>query len=385
MITEDMLSKEAIAIDGEEPVSKLIGKMKEKKASYAYILRGEEFGGVFSYRKLLRSKVPTAELKAKNATKHVTKLDLQDDLSYAAEQMVASDSMMLPVFDKGKFVGVIDAFTVLGNFEEEFLSIGSIADIRPISAKVYTQDSIGKAISTMAENNQRNLLVEDKDGKQAGLLTHESILKKYYIQHLESDYSQRPGSRSRAFKAESGNLWDLPVTNFLADNIPNPVAGKAAVQEAINSMISNRSAVIEVPGGLVDVHMLLGLIAEQRQTEVNNIRFIGLDKLNIESSVRNRIEELASDYGETIGNHVQNIFSMVMHVKEHDKEGRQHRYEVNSRVTFPGGTITGSASDWRPVTAVRSSFEDILKQLESRFREPSRESLRTDPHFKATR
>ena len=98
-----------------------------------------------------------------------------------------------------------------------------------------------------------------------------------------------------------------------------------------------------------------------------------LDDMEIDS-----VNRLANRYYGKIQREIQNVTSLVIHIKAHDKQGRQKNYSVHVKAIAPTKIFASTKSiDWNLEKALHGSFRDIIRQMQHR--------LHTDDQNKKTR
>lgn len=99
------------------------------------------------------------------------------------------------------------------------------------------------------------------------------------------------------------------------------------------------------------------------------LKYVGLDDINIDAFERSKVEDLARKHMEKLGRAVHNEFEAVLQFKGYHKEGERTKYSIHLRVAWPGGTITASKDDWFLANAVKATFEAAEAQLAHRFKD----------------
>jgi hypothetical protein len=65
--------------------------------------------------------------------------------------------------------------------------------------------------------------------------------------------------------------------------------------------------------------------------------------------------------------YIKDIIELSIHIKEYKRTGKAHKYSVNSKVSFPGGTKSAKrANDWDPMKAVRKSLDELHRLVVKR-------------------
>ena len=105
------------------------------------------------------------------------------------------------------------------------------------------------------------------------------------------------------------------------------------------------------------------------------IQFIGLNQLKPEDQAK--VKELTANYHEKLQRMVQNITSLVVHIKEHEKTGKKEedsktkriKYVVHVRMVAPMRTFASSkAVDWDIARVVHKAFRDVEAEVKHAFK-----------------
>lgn len=96
------------------------------------------------------------------------------------------------------------------------------------------------------------------------------------------------------------------------------------------------------------------------------IQYVGVKDLSDEE--KGAIKGLASEYFEKIKRAVQNISTLVVHIKSYASGGKRKKYSTHIRALSPQGIIESCKSyDWDLPRVLHKSFTNILTQAESLF------------------
>lgn len=99
-----------------------------------------------------------------------------------------------------------------------------------------------------------------------------------------------------------------------------------------------------------------------------NIKYSGLEDTRASEQAKQRVKQVVEDEAEKFQRTVQNVFDMRLHIKEYEKDGKQHRYESKLKFSYPGSTVASQGHDWDIMTSVRKALEGVDNQLRSRFK-----------------
>lgn len=247
---QDLLRKTYISVDVNDPVSKLLGKMKRTGKHYAVIFSGNTYKGVIGRRFLLTSRIDPAKMKVGNAIKrpskakapvNVPKLSPDMDVKEICRLMAAADTHLLPVIKNKKVIGVVTADDLIHAIADD-LSSYTCEELATIPAEtVVATDEIGKAIQKFNWDRIDHLPVVDKTGKLIGIITLADILNHPHL--WDSRHLRIPSAASHQGRKLSGydvgektQMVRLPVENWMTTAIMCCTAPKTTIPDAINAM-----------------------------------------------------------------------------------------------------------------------------------------------------
>lgn len=95
------------------------------------------------------------------------------------------------------------------------------------------------------------------------------------------------------------------------------------------------------------------------------IQFKGADLLTDEEM--DSLHELSAKYAGRLHQRINNEFLLELRMREYQRGGTKHRYEVQAKFSYPGAAVTSDSSEWDVVAAVRESLEAIDAQLVDRY------------------
>lgn len=368
-------SKITIKAQSDEPVSKLIGNMKKNDAEEALIFKDKSFKGVFSHFLMLRSRIDSSRSMAEKFTIPAARLAKDTGFFGVINQMLDTSIRALPVMENHDVEKVIDAYSVLDEAKKvEKAKDISVHEIMQEFVSVTEDERLGEILHLMHSKKLKEIPILGSDGKAIGFVASKKILESYHLMHtLERKHGQVPNTPQETTQTQQPNLLSLPAGNFMERDF-QVIDADASMSDAAEMMLKKRMLMLVVvqnrnPIGIVSAEDILIKVLELGQPQVRNIFFKGLDELKADDLVIENVQKIAENQAPKLQNYFDNIFDLTIHLKEHQKEGKQHRYEVKSRITYPGSTIAADATDWDIVTAVRMSLDKLEKILESKYKE----------------
>lgn len=379
MKAKDILKKNFLREDKDSTVNELIGSIKRSGQSTALVFDKGKFIGITSMKKLIKSKIPLKEKIGRLVT-HVPSVSPDEDIVDVATLMHHSDSSTLPVISETKVIGVVlanDVIREIQNMGE--LKDKKVEDIRHPSVKTVKEtDRIGKAVEMMLEENVNRLPVVDEANKIVAVISFRDIVDKYLSQPIRRDGGFRSSmafSGTRGFKGERRDMLALPIRGFESTKDIVTAKPEDRIKTVADLMIKNDISSILVlkkgkPDSIVTKRDLLEVMMNTKKTIVKNIQFIGLNELeDVHPYLKEYIKKISSFYGEKINYMIKNINSIRVHLKEHTKGGKAHKYSVHIQVIAPTVMITSTkAVDWDISRVLHKAFKDVERRIIHKFK-----------------
>ncbi len=389
MNLKNIISNHAIRINTHDTLSKLIGAMQSEQKKEAYITENNDFKGVFWHDKLTMSHIDIANTEISSFIKPVSKLDENDSLQTALQKIHDADVYILPVFSKNEFKGIVHAYDIIKHCYDLDGSDTLVKNIRiQTNVKIDQKEVLGSVLKKLREHHVRELPLVDDDKNLVGKISHTGILLNYYIQHINRDGAQEPTeytkTQTRAFTSDKTNMLELQANNFTADNKGFATFNENdTIKDVAKKMIEKESlsAFHETEHTTITLRNIIRTLLDAQTTQQNFIQFAGLNDLDIEQPVKDRVVELSEKHTEKIEQQIKNEVDVLVRIKEKSKEGNQHRYELSIRATYPGRTLHSKNEGYNLIALIRDSFEELLSEIEHAYKENVSGSASTNEFF----
>ncbi len=371
IITEDF-----VVLKEDSTFSELIAQLKQFEKRTALVFRNNKYLGLIEKKHLLRSRMDASEAKLKGHIQGTAMLNENEDAISTAYLMFQSNVDFLPVEKEKKIVGVVRALDLvklaLGLPEVKKLKVSDVKMQKPRGVK--KDDQLVAAVQVMHDERVDNVPVYES-GKVYGVISYKDVWRKYLNWSPRRDYSMKFNKQATGKGAEPNmpELADLPVSSFSTnDNVLTTTKGtdlKAAVELMVRSNVSDLLVMEkEKLDGLLTIKNILRLIGSLKIPKNFNIQFIGLNQIDLEPHEKFNIQKISSNEAFKLQRQVHNDFKLILHFKEYEKDGRQHKYSVNLRIEYPGKIVTSTEDDWDVETALRKAFENAKNELSGLFR-----------------
>lgn len=371
IITEDF-----VVLKEDSTFSELIAQLKQFEKRTALVFRNNKYLGLIEKKHLLRSRMDVTEAQLKGHIQGTPLLNENEDAISVAYIMFEGNLDFLPVEKEKKIIGVVRALDLVklavGLPEVKKLKVSDVRLQKPKGVK--KDDPLVTAIELMHDERVDNVPVYDS-GKVYGIISYKDVLRKYLNWSPKRDFSVKFNkiASSKGAEANMPKLASLPASSFSTnDNLLTTTKGtdlKAAVEIMVRNNVSDLLVMDkEKLEGLLTIKNMLRLIGSLKIPKNFNIQFIGLNQVDLEPHEKYNIQKISSNEAFKLQRQVHNDFKLILHFKEYEKDGRQHKYSVNLRIEYPGKIVTSTEDDWDVETALRKAFENAKNELSGLFR-----------------
>ncbi len=360
-----LITKNFCKIDENSTLSKAIGKLKEKEERQVFVTRENKYIGVLDTKKLLKARLDTAAAKVKNFVQSTPTIEKESSILDSAYLLYQSNQFIVPILEDNEIIGKLTALNVLQkSLELEELKGWKVSDCHLVETNVKKEDEISTALSLMYHNKIEHLPVMDEQGLY-GIISFRDVLKRYLSWPPKRESSERL-HETKSAEPNQQHLTALPVENFCTKDNLVTINREASFQEAVNKMVENNITSLYVEGsGLLTAKNMVRVVASLKHSEKENIKFIGLNKIDISETMKPKVEEILSNEAGKIARLIKNEFLLTAHFKEYSKDGNKHKYSVHLHLQRPGQDLSCGQEDWDVITAVRkacANLENLVKK-----------------------
>ncbi len=373
MNIEEIVDNKYPTIDEDEPISKVISKMKKKDG--IILLKDGKYNGVLNKRDISRAKI-NPKTKAKTFSQNVAKINPKETIENTAGLMLESDSYILPVFRKDKLIGAITAKDLLHKAAEGEFGLEPIEKYitKPV-IKISNEEPVSKAIRIFNEEDISRLPVHDNE-RINGIVTIDHTLSSFVRPaHRQGGSGQYDDtSKYGAYMADKKENLDLPVKGLMSEtismmkpdeNVRNIV--KTMFEKDYRGVLIGRDETVNGLEGIVTKRDLLEPLATSIIKEPMVIQFSGkLDKIT--DFDKQWTKEVIRSKFEKYLDYLDNAFIYVR-LKRHTEQSRgKHIIFCNMRLSSPRGMFVARDEGWGYIDAINKTTEAIEKQLEKKKR-----------------
>jgi len=370
------IKEDFLTFNESDTISSMIGELKKTQQRTGLVFRKDKLLGVVEKKKLLRSRLDAAKTKIGNYIHRTSTVNEHADVIETAYLMFQSDVDFLPVERNKKIFGVLSSLDLVKLAadlpEAKSFKVSDMKIIKP--AKLDREDPLSMALERMYLDRIDQVPVFEK-GKLYGIISFSDVFRKYMNWAPKREYSHKltkEVGKTRGAEADRPSWANLPIQSFSTNENLVTVSNKTTLREVVSLMSKNSlsSLIVMEKGkveGLLTVKNILRKIGSLKIPQNFNIKFVGLNSLQLEPYQKYNLKKIASNESFKLQRQIHNDFSLVLHLKEYEKEGTRQKYAVNLRVEFPGQIVAVSQDDWDPETAMRKTFDNAKNKLKKKF------------------
>lgn len=361
MLAKEVIQNKHIVVDSDDRISTLIGKLESNNETDACVFKNNEYKGVFSHQKLLNSKIDVKKNKVKNYTALVAKIKPHNTVYEIANKMLSSNSTLLPVFDKNKFLGTISIFDVLKHIPKNIAE--KEAEFTQIP-HVFEDTKISEVLEKMYKHNIREIPVLSRQNKIVGIAKHADLLKKYYKYHLPKE------SRKYIPKSERINPASFEIGGYLSSRRAVIVNDKITVGDIAKKLRENKVLRAYTKDfKTFAARYILKLISRETKAE-RIIDYKGLYKSNIPTELKPMIKKVTEERAQKLQRIVNNNYKLKLHFKSYRDKGKKHIYHLQATFSYPGNVVVADKVEgWDVMDTLSQTLDNLEQQLESKYAE----------------
>ncbi len=374
---KDSVHDTGIHIKPDQTVSDMVGEVLKYDSTLCYCMdkNRKKFYGIFSPALMLEPKVDIKKEKVSKLVRSVHTLSSHDTLQEALKQLYTNNTYFLPVFEKDRFLGIVTLHDIIKHFETD-TALARKMNQMETRTDIYIEDTpLDTIYKSLWKSDTKKIPIVSDSTHIRGIVDHQSIIQQLYWRDLTGERAPDLSAQARQEKPEQSEIMKMPIENFINEAIGNILTfkGDDFLSEVLTKMIESKSAIAVHENAreyvtLFDIaHEIIG--EEQRAF---NITYSGLNNITTDEFEKKKVHKIAQEFAEKYVHTIDNNLDLDIHAKEHEQEGSRRRYEVHSRVTYPGSTVAGHGHEWEMIAALRESLEGIEQQLKSKYKDSNK-------------
>jgi len=246
---QDIMRTDYVSVDMKDTVSELLGALKKAHEHYALVFDGKKYLGVIAKRFLLTGRIDPSTMKIANITKkrsksktafYVPMLKPNSDIKEICRLMTASDSHVLPVLEKDRVIGIVQASDVVREIAKEYAKI-TCQEFSPALITAGMDDGIDKAIRILSREDIDHLPIVDKENTVIGMVAMSDIIENPQFwgspaMKISQAASHQKSKHTGYGQGEKTKMTNLPIRNLLSRKQLCCTEPETKVPDAINKM-----------------------------------------------------------------------------------------------------------------------------------------------------
>ncbi len=367
---KDIVTRDIEVFPHTATISEVAASLQKNEKRSGIVFRNKKYLGVVEKRRLVSARVNPTEATLEQYTHKAPLLKSTTSVVEAARLMVDNDVDALPVEENKEIIGVVEMVPLarlIADLPEAQIPVGKAKYLK--SVKVNKDDSLPTAIEVMHQEHADHLPVFDK-GSLYGVLSYKDIIRKHLgwspRRDTSSKFNTGAGARSAKLVPEQE---EFSVAPFVTTGNLISVKSKNTLKEAVELMQKHRISSVLVMDdskyqGLLSARNVLETVSRQKKVKRYNIGFIGLNSAGLTEHQQNVMQEIIEREADRLQRLIPEQFSIAVHLKTLNKEGKQREYSLKLRVDTPGNMFTATKEDWDLETALHKCFNVVKVQLD---------------------
>lgn len=354
----DFMSTDLVTAKPDEPLSKIIGMMKENDIHEIPIVHKKELLGMVTLVEIAKRRDMPPTTKAEKLLVPAPVVSPDDDLPLVAERMMGANMRALPVCDKKRLAGLIsrtDLTRALAEVQEiENVPVKDVMSSSPMC--VGDEADVSEARHIMAQLHERSVPVVDQNRHVVGVIGLKDLTAFFAApkqKQSKGDWAAKKGAAKVVVKS----LMRRPAVTL---------SPEAKLGQALKLMLKNdiSSVVIEAedePVGLVTKADILEVIASFREKQELLVQISGLE--DEQQDVYEQMYEMVQKGMKRIAGIVTPRI-LSIHVVKYKGDGDRTKWSLRCRLTTSKGLEYAKHFDWDLFIAL----DGLLDQLENRIK-----------------
>jgi len=362
-LVKDVMRREVYLVEGNDPVSRAIGIMREHNAPLVIVVDKLENGrilGAITERMIMRATYNPDAMKSKTVAARIPRISSSASVAEAARLMLENHVLALPVEEDGKIIGVIAVEDVVHAMGDEFFSKIRVGDVMSRElVSIGPRDTVGQAIALMREHGISRLPVVD-GGKLVGVVTIHDIIIKVIQPRQRVTRGEYAGEKLRTL---SHQVKDIMTTDVIVARPDEPLS--TAMRRMLEADVSCLIVVHDGrPVGILTRTDILAPIAALAEGERRAISVqLSFKVNNLSESDKEQVMEVVERFLRRLGESV-GVGYLMLHFKEHkEKHGETHMIHCRARLNTDKAHVVGIGEGWTPALAARVALDIIERKL----------------------
>ncbi|BAB59953.1 inosine-5 -monophosphate dehydrogenase [Thermoplasma volcanium GSS1] len=355
------MTPDPVTVGVDDTFSKVMSKMNETGIHQLPVMDGNRYAGMITYSDLLKKRSIQVKSKISNYAINTPTLSADDDVLEAVRLIKDTGLSALPVFDKGKLVGIISRTDIIKRIDK----ISDISNLRafqimsPDPVAVSEDDSIEEAFDSLRQLNEVEIPVVDNEERLVGIVKLNDILGIMFREKEKIKYGGY-GEKERV-QIACGSVMDPPIS----------VDRYADVKTVVDEMMKNELHIMPIVDsgklvGIIDFSDLINIIKTESKEGIL-IEISGLDIYDED------LYDIAFDLSERFLTKFSKLTDvsqgkLLIHVMKYKTQGAT-KYSVRTRISAPPIFMVQNDAGWNFAVVLSNIFdryEERLKKLKEK-------------------
>ena len=329
--------------------------------------------GVVGYRDLIRyMQFNPNSTKLEKVMHNPPEFEQSDNLIDLCELRINSGKKLLVRKDGKKLHSVIGDLEFLNALvkADELENVGTARMATREVVTAFEEDSIERVRHQMLDKNISRMPIVDNSGNLTGIVRSTDLLRALVTRqsmNAGGTAGNRDGSREVKISGggEKESLSEVPVSEIMVRTV-NTASEHMDSRDALNQMIDRESHEVifmdgKYPQSIVTLKDFVKQLAEFRQRDAILVSLVGLEVPEEKASVHRKIRKQIQG---SLGRKLEKPEELKFRFKKADKDGTQHRYDLNVQLVEDNDVFNIEVEDWDMLDAV----DEALKQLDTLLR-----------------
>lgn len=362
----DLMTTQLVTLDADSTVAEALALMAQNSVHELPLMSGANLKGWISYRSLLRRGGTQPQAKATTVMEQPPRLPKDMSVVDAADLLIRSNVRAAPVVDgKGKVVGLLSRTDILrATIDIPAVATASVGQAMITELETISEtETVDKALARMRDLHIGQLLVLDRNGRLAGYVGSEDLLRAHSQEHAPS--SSNHGRGGKFHGAGERPMGSVDVKGFVHD--APTIAANKTLGDAAKTMIKRgvNFVAIEEDGyavGVLSRSNIVERVAHMKPPEGVPCQVIGLHD-HADGSQIEAIYDLAQRTLKKVGSEV-NVGFLNLHYKVYKaKNEGSEKFAVNAHLGTDGKFFVQKADAWDPMKATKAALDLLEKRV----------------------
>ena len=357
---KDIMSKNVITGEKDEPSTKIISKMEKYDVKEIPIVENNKLVGMVTFFDIL-DVIKYPESKASNVMFMPPTINPNTPIEEIIPLMVKTGLEAIPVVENGNLVGIVSDYDILNEYKDSKIISGlKVKDlVRKTNFYVEPNDNVAKARRIMINERIDRLPVID-NGKIVGMVISIDILRTINKPIKKIRKGHRIGKQIK--------ILDFPVKNIMKKRVPL-LKEDTSIKEALKKLLLNElkgTVVISKNNELKGLLYRFDILKEISKKIVKEGIWITFPSSELHPDMLAIVKDKIAKKSKKLKSLMPNLNEIRVHIKQIHGKTTDHIYEVNMRFLGPGLNKNVKVTGYNIIYVIEDGINKIEKQLDKK-------------------